>query len=197
MRNIAKRGFTMVEVLMVTAIFASIGLAVFSCLSNGLKLWTRSQQAIVEEDAVIFFDRFSTDLRNAFMYSQISFEGEQNRIAFPTVVYTSADQASSRASEGHVDQIGLVRYSFDASGGRIIREQGNYSQATRGALGPAKVEVSGVKEVKFRYFYPGSTDPFLTAQNDKVLPAGVEVEIRFSGEDEKMLKRYVPIPAGG
>jgi prepilin-type N-terminal cleavage/methylation domain-containing protein len=49
-----KKGFTLVEILLVTAIFASIGLAVFSCLSNGLKLWTRSQTIVADEDIVVF-----------------------------------------------------------------------------------------------------------------------------------------------
>jgi prepilin-type N-terminal cleavage/methylation domain-containing protein len=202
-RNIAgnnlfrKHGFTLVEVLLVTAIFASIGLAVFTCLSNGLKLWSRSQRLIVEEDATIFFDRFSSDLRNAFVYSHIPFEGGTSRLAFPTVVYTPADRASARVREGYVDQIGMVRYSFDSSGGNVVREQANYSQATHGNWGSVKIEVSGVKELRFRYFYPGSSEPALTAAEDKGLPSGVEVEIRFPGGDgDKILKRYVPIPAG-
>ena len=197
MRRSMGRGFTLVEVLLVTALFATIGLAVFTCLSNGLKLWNKSQRLVVEEDAAIFFDRFSVDIRNAFLYSQIPFAGEESRVTFPTVVYTVADRASSRAHEGYVDQIGMVRYSFDRAQGMILREQANYSQATHGELGPAKVEVNGVTGFGLKYFYPGTSEPSLTTGDDKPLPSGVEVEIRFSGEDgDKILKRYVSIPAG-
>ena len=192
-----RRGFTLVEVLLVTAIFASIGLAVFTCLSNGLKLWGRSQRLVVEEDAVIFMDRFSTDLRNAFLFSEIPFEGEELHLNFPTMVYTPADRSGSRAQEGYVDEIGAVRYSFDSSGKNILREQANYSQATHGNFASARIVVGGVKEFRFRYFYPGSSEPSLTASDDKGLPSGVEVEIRFPGDDgDRILKRYVPIPAG-
>lgn len=197
MKSCRNSGFTLAEVLLVTVLFASIGLVVFNCLNNGLKLWMRSQSLVDEQDAIVFFDRIAGHLRNAFLYSEIQFAGEPERLAFPTVVYTPADRASSRAWEGYVEQIGMVRYSFDVARGNVLREEADYSRATRGSFGPAKVEVKGVKDLRFRYYYSGQTEPSLTAHDQKALPAGVEVEIRLAGDGaEKVLKRYVPIPAG-
>jgi prepilin-type N-terminal cleavage/methylation domain-containing protein len=197
MSKIGARGFTLIEVLLVTAIFASIGLAVFNCLSNGLKLWTKSQQLLSEEDAAIFLDRFSVELKNSFLYSKILLKGEETSISLPTVVTTIADRGSSRAHEGYIDQLGSVRYSFDPALGALLREQANYSLATRGDFGPARVDVKGVKELRFRYFFSGSKDPHMSAGGDGLIPSGVEVEIRLleNGED-KVYRRYVPIPVG-
>ncbi|NTV28815.1 MAG: prepilin-type N-terminal cleavage/methylation domain-containing protein [Candidatus Omnitrophica bacterium] len=192
-RSERKSGFTLVEVLLVTAIFASIGVAVFTCLSNGLRLWTRTQRLVVEEDATVLFERLGGDLRNAFLYSRIPFEGDMGQLAFPTVVYTPADRMSSRAREGYVEQVGMVRYFLDSSSGRVLRAQANYSQATRGSGGPAIVMVNGVKDFRLRYFYAGSLEPSMTVHDSSSLPVGVEVELSFS---DKVLKRYLPIPAG-
>jgi len=197
MRKKSAGGFTLIEVLLVTAIFASIGLAVFSCLSNGIKLWTKSQTLLAEQDLAVFLDRVALELRNSFLYSKIPFKGEEYDIVFPTVVMTVADRESSRAQEGYVDQLGSVRYSFDAAEGVILREQANYSLATRGEFAAARVDVKGVKELRFRYYYPGSKEPRMSTSGDGQIPSGVDIEVRLleSGE-EKVYRRYVPIPAG-
>ena len=189
--------FTMIEVLLVTAIFASLGLAAFTCLSNGLKMWSRSQKLTAQEDVAILLDRMSLELRNSFLFSRIPFQGEELRFSFPTVVTTAADRAGSRAHEGYVEQIGSVRYSFDPGAGRILREQANYSQATHGDFGPARVEAHGVKEMRLRYYYSDSADPRMSTSGKDRIPSGVSIEIHVmeNGED-RVFQRYMPVPVG-
>ncbi|MFH0753701.1 MAG: type II secretion system protein [Candidatus Omnitrophota bacterium] len=194
-----RRGFTFIEIMLVTAIFAAISLAVFSCLSNGIKLWEKGRELVVEEDAAVFLDRFASDLRNAFPFSKISFSGQEFNLEFPSIVWTQADRVSVRADEGLVDQIGRVRYAYDFERSVLTRAQANYSQALDNKWGDERVVVSSVKEFRLHYFYGSSKDPHMNAEPSDGFPSGVEVYLsimKLDGKNEKVFKRYVIIPAG-
>jgi prepilin-type N-terminal cleavage/methylation domain-containing protein len=194
-----RKGFTFIEMMLVSAIFATLSVAVFTCLFNGIRLWDRARQLMTEEGSLIFFDRFATDMRNSFSYSKIAFEGRETAVAFPSVVWTAADRVSVRASEGMVDQIGRVEYSFDPAEGVVLRRQANYSQALKGLWGGEQAIVSSVKDLSFRYFYAVSSDARSGAEPGDGLPAGIEVDITVSGgagKEDKMFKRYFALPAG-
>ncbi|MBF0569154.1 MAG: prepilin-type N-terminal cleavage/methylation domain-containing protein [Candidatus Omnitrophica bacterium] len=192
-----RRGFTFIEMLLVATLIGTISLAVFSCLRNGIRLWDRSRQAVLAEDASIFFDRFSSDVRNAFFFSTLPFKGEEYSFEFPTIVSTPADRRSTRAEEGTVDQLGRVSYSFDAVKGTVIRRQADYADGTREAWGEPRVLLSGIKQIRFKYYYSGQKDYQLHAEGKDVLPARVEVELSFmDGQEERILRRLVPVPLG-
>ena len=192
-----RRAFTFIEIMLVTVMFASLSLAIFTCLSNGIKLWERGKQLMAEEDTAIFFDRFSSDLRNTLNYSKLSFTGEEGGLSFPTVVWTPADRVSVRASEGVVDQIGKVGYAYDPEHGAVVRRQANYSQALQEEWGADEIVVPSVKALRFHYFYTGSKDPHMSVEQGSDIPAGVEVELVIpSGKEEKVFKRYIAVPAG-
>jgi len=67
--NNRHRGFTLTEVLLVSAMFAVISLAVFNAFSNGFKLWARGQHVMVEGYTAIFLDKISEDLRQTVLMS--------------------------------------------------------------------------------------------------------------------------------
>jgi len=192
-----RRGFTFIEIMLVTAIFAALSGAIFTCLSNGIKLWERGRQLMVQEDAAIFLDRFAADLRNTFNYSRFSFSGGEFAVAFPTVVWTPADRVSVRASEGIVDQLGMVSYAYDPEHGTVIRREANYSQALQEQWGVDEIVVLAVKSLRFHYFYTASKDPRMAVDEGDAVPSGVEVELVIpGGKEEKVFKRYIAVPAG-
>jgi len=192
-----RRGFTFIEIMLVTAIFATLSAAIFTCLSDGIKLWDRGRQLMSQEDAAIFLDRFSSDLRNTFNYSKLSFIGGEYEVAFPTVVWTPADRVSVRAQEGLVDQMGRVAYAYDPERGTVVRRQANYSQALREEWGADEVVVPSVRSLRFHYFYTASKDPNMSVDEGDAIPSGVEVELVIpSGKEEKVFKRYIAVPAG-
>ncbi|MBF0594381.1 MAG: hypothetical protein HQL22_05370 [Candidatus Omnitrophica bacterium] len=196
-RPSASAAFTLVEILLVTTLIAGLSLAIFSCLSNGLRLWDRSRLLMVEEDAAFFFDRFSSDVRNSYPFSSLLFSGTEHELAFPTVVLAPADRAGSRAAEGYADGLGRVQYMFEPVRGELVRRQANYSQALRAVWGESRVMVTGLTSVRFKYLVPGSGDYRSSHDPADPFPAGIEVAITFmNGSTEKVLRRFVPIPAG-
>ena len=86
-RLLSRRAMTLMEILIVVSLIAMMSVAIFNALSNGMKIWKRSQQMVIEEDIAVFFDKIAHDIRNAFVFSQFRFEGDELRFAFPTMVY--------------------------------------------------------------------------------------------------------------
>ncbi len=68
--------------LLVSAMFAVISLAVFNAFSNGFKLWARGQHVMVEGDMAIFLDRIAEDLRQTVTISGIPFKGDSTQVIF-------------------------------------------------------------------------------------------------------------------
>ena len=191
------RGFTLIEMLLVTSLMAMTSLAVYHALANGLKVWQISNRYAQEEDIAIFLDKISLDLRNAVNYSLIKFEGKKASLSFATVVRTLADPAQSYQTE-YFPQIGRVEYQFDQSKGTIFRWQTNYGQALAQKFGPSRPLVHSIRDVKFSYYIPES-DQISFKDETKDWPMGVFIEVSFSnkkGEEQNTLSKLVNIPSG-
>ncbi len=135
-------GFTLVELLVVTAILGLAMAAIGACLSGGIRVWDTARQfGRIESDVYLAMDRMSHDLRNSFPYYRIPFNGDGYEAAFPGLVAAEANAEPSlpgRITYWHepaTEQI--MRSEFLADGDRVSDE----------------ILATGVKELKFRYAY--------------------------------------------
>ena len=103
-----RRGFTLIEVLLVSALFSLAGVMIYYSFANGLKLWRRAQVIQKEEGIQMFLDKMGQDLRQTLYFSKIKFDGQENLLSFACFVTTPADPEGSRAEEGLIDEIGSV-----------------------------------------------------------------------------------------
>ncbi len=192
------RAFTLVEILLVSVLISVVGLAIFRCFINGLKLWSKAQRLNNEAEVVIFLDKIAEDLRSVVVLSGLSFKGNATQISFPAVVMTKADSKSSRASEGLINQIGSVKYRYDFDKHTIYRQQANYPQAIKDRWKQDELPVvSGVDELVFHYEIVSENRLLLKSDISEKTPAGIMVEIRFSDQEgQHEIKRYIPIPVG-
>lgn len=192
-----KKGFTLVEMVLVTSLIAVISLALFHSLVNGLKVWEISMVYNGEEDASIFFDKISQDLRNATDYSLIKFDGSEDKLSFATIVKTVDSRATPQTE--YISQIGKVEYEFDKLHNTLLRRQGNYGQAISGEFDPARPLFEAVKFVKFSYYL---IDADRMVMKDRVpdgqWPVAVIVEIGFAapGEQLNTMSKVISIPTG-
>ena len=173
-----RKGFTIVEVLIVAALLSTVGLALFNTFANGLKIWERGYRSSAEEDIFIFFDKITADLKNAFVYSVIPLKGAPDSLTFATAIRTMAD-TQKNLGEDYVAEIGSVEYSFDRVTRRLYRRQANYGQAVAGTRGVSQILVRDIDSATFRYYYT-SGEGYVAAQGAKhILPSIVEVEVAF------------------
>lgn len=197
MRN-RKKGFTLTEVLLVSAMFAVISLAVFNAFSNGFKLWARGEHVMVEGDMAIFLDRIGEDLRSVAHITGIPFKGESSGLSFPAIILAPTDRNGSRSSEGTGSQIGAVRYTFDPAEKKIYRSQAAYGQALKSEW-PQGVEVASlIEDVTFTYYFTADRGLEVKTQTEQGLPMGVMIDLQIMIDGQiRHFRRFLLVPVGG
>ena len=196
------RGFTLVELVLVSLLVVMIGVTVFAVFSNGVKIWKRLSISLPEEDIYVFFEKLSADLENSFIFSKAPLTGEGNAIVFATVVRSPGEHNPSSMD------IARVSYAFDSADGAILRRQDDFSAITKAKAGDARSVARGIDSVTFTYYYFDQiaqeyewkenwrTDMF--QEEEYTLPIAVRVVVEFGGrKDRRSLTRTVTIPAGG
>ncbi len=141
-----RRGLTLVELMFVSLLMAIIGLALYAGFSNGLRVWDEVRSPFPEEDALIFFDRFSVELSNSLPYPSLDFTGDAGRLSFPTVV--SDDLQYPATARG----VGAVEYRFDNVSHRLFRTQRTLSDVFRGQALSSRSALEDLAGCVFSYF---------------------------------------------
>jgi hypothetical protein len=186
--------------ILVSSLMTMVGLCSYQALANGIRVWKKAHEFTLSEDVAIFFDRIQHDLNNSLNYSQLKFKGNESQLSFSTIVRTPLAGKISQQEGQLVYQIGQVEYSFDPTQGGILRRQANYGQALKNTFGQERLLASGIKSVKFLYYFK-QDDKMIsvaTAEEGK-LPVAVLIEVEsLEGHNQTRLwKRMVNIPTGG
>lgn len=196
--KIQRQGFTLTEVLLVSAMFAVISLAVFNAFSNGFKLWARGQHVMAEGNTAIFLDRISEDVRQTVKITGIPFKGSSEELSFPAIILAPMDTYGSRAREGIGDQIGAIRYVFDPAEKKIFRYQATYGQALKSQWSDPVEVANLIEDISFHYYFTADRGLTVKTQTDEGLPMGVMIEVQFLVEGQMVhMRRFMIVPVGG
>ncbi len=174
MRNIRRRNkeaFTLVELLIVTALLAVVSLAIYATFNNGIKIWQKINEQAAEEEPDIFFEEFVLDLRNAFKFSGCNFSGKEKELEFITFV------SSPRM---HKNTVGKVIYFYDPQSKIISKSSLDYSQIYEGSAGTAQQLARNVESLRFQYYFydKGTKEYFwLDEWSKNGLPLAVRMEL--------------------
>lgn len=200
---ISLKGFTFVELLLVTAMLAVIGLAIYSTFSSGINFWLRISQEKNDEDVIVFFEKISYDLRSSFRYTGIDFKGSSDKISFPII-------AEFETKSGKREGVGKVDYIFDRIGESIKVKQSNYSEVYLGRPHYERELVGNIRSLNFKYYYYDAEEEkyFWTSSwqmgdgvafgivTEKKIPLAVRVEVVLKDENKsRIFQRTVFIPA--
>ena len=189
-----RKSFTFVEILIVTTLIGAVSLAIYSSLSQGIKVWQRVTGVILEEDINIFFEKFSRDLRNSIEFNKIKFIGEKDRLTFATLVASTSKQPGLNLN------VGEVTYSFDKAEQSLMRVQKNISQIYEEQDVAKDALLSTVGSLNFQYyFYDVQEEKYLWQEGwmEGHLPRAVKIEFEFNpGDSARQFVRIVRIPMG-
>ena len=188
-----RQGFTLIEMLIVLAMFSLIGLAVVATLSNGIKIWQRLNQVNKQEDINIFFEKFTSELRNTFRFNTIKFQGQKEKISFATFVTTPGSR------QAQLTGIGEVTYSYDKKKKQLSKQVRNYSQIYKDEAGKNGVLFENVESVRFDYyFYNSEEKEYIWLEDwqiEEALPLAVRIELEFeNGRQSEKITRTIDIP---
>lgn len=193
----SQSGFTMIEILLVVSLMGVIALALFHSLSNGLKIWDRSCQFVMEENNDILFERLAQELRNTFSYSLLGFDGKETSIKFATSIHTAADRKLGLKPGSVVERMGLAEYYFDPGKKTIYKRQANYGQALDHKMGAEIPVIRHVKSLKFLYFFLDDEGNVEQTKSISRIPVAVQIEVENeSGEVRGSAVKLVNIPVG-
>ena len=198
-----KYGFTLIELVLVTAILAVIGMAVYGTFSNGINIWKKVTEDSVAENINLFFERISFDLRNSFKLTGIRFKGERTQVSFPSRVKYIGEN-------GIENTIGQITYSLDGRKKTLKRKEENYSEVYNKKAGSTRILSENISSLKFKYYvydanykkYSWVThwqerDETFGIQVEEQLPLIVKVEVGIPSEKgEQIFVKTVQLPTG-
>ena len=199
----SKRGFTLIELVLVTAILAVIGMAVYGTFSNGLNIWEKVTEDSVEEDIYLFFEKISVDLRNSFKLTGLRFKGGKTKVSFPSKI-------KYKGEDGLENTIGEITYYIDQKKKTLMRREANYSEVYRKKPGFVRILSENISSLQFKYYvyeekykkYAWVTDwqlsdEFFGEVVEETLPLVVKIEIGIPGEKgERKFVKTVQLPMG-
>ena len=191
-------GFTLTEILLVSAMFAMISLAVFNAFTNGFKLWARGQHVMVEGYTAIFLDKLGEDLRQTVLISGIPFKGIGAELSFPAMIIAPTDSNGSRVKEEFGPQIGAIKYVFDPSEKKIFRYQATYGQALKSQWSVPVEAANLIEDISLRYYFKTDRGLDVKSQTDEGIPFGIMIDVQFLVEGQIFhMRRFLIIPVGG
>ncbi|MFH1837135.1 MAG: type II secretion system protein [Candidatus Omnitrophota bacterium] len=184
-----KRGFTFIETMVVVAILSVIAMVLGGVINNGLSLWNRVNDIRFEEDASIFFDKFTMDVKNAIRFGSISFSGSDISVSIPSLTLKKDGQESP----------GLVTYYFDEKKETMNRQDIDFIDLINEEEAEERVMLKGVVSAKFFYYtYNESFQSYEWVEEYKDdLPQAVRLKMFLkNAADTTDHIRTVDIPAG-
>lgn len=194
------RGFTLIEILVVTVIFAALSVAVFSSVAMGLNVHKRiALSSRAYKDAVIVLEKLERELANCIEFAGIEFAGNSKSIEFCSIFNIAADGGEL------LPTIGRLSYTFDREKQAILKKKQAFPQSLKKTEGQGEVIASDLKKVEFSYFYrdqltgsyqwndywldkappfsPEADPPSAEKKLGRALPVGVRIEIQLAQDN--------------
>ena len=131
--------FTLIELLIVTAILSVVIGVIAACLAGGIRVWDSARSfARLEKDTAYALRIVERDVANALPLPNLGFEGSETEMRFPLRI--AADGAPA---------MGDVVYAYDPLAGTLVRRLEPYREGKDSRL-PERL-LTGVAAAAFRY----------------------------------------------
>jgi len=189
----SRRGFTLLELLVVCGILAVVVGAVVACIASGIRVWDRAQTiSVLETRSLIGLELLERDLRNAFVFYDIGFRGDSYTVSFPGSIW-SDDSASTTASEGADTRVlAKISYSYNRADATLARSASAYP-GDGDSLTRTETVIRSLDDMRFEFFEGGErTELWDSATN---MPDRIDISLSMaSGTDRLDIERTVLLP---
>jgi type II secretory pathway pseudopilin PulG len=187
MKSCLKSAFSLVELLIVILITATIGSVIMACFMGGMRAYQRVDEfSRNEADIYIAFEMIERDLNNLVTVPDIPFDGDGTIMQFPALdVIPSGEDDDSGISR--------IRYVYTRYGGvmRSIEKQGDGGGGDGDSItGP---------DIEAFFSYSGSGGSSESGWSDSWtgesnFPSRVRIRFQVGGEDGDSLEQIIVIP---
>jgi len=185
-------GFTLLELIISGALIFLVSITVYSVFASGISVWKRANQARSAGYGLrLLADKLGVELRNAFRFSSIPFEGKQDSIAFAGLID---------------NQVGRISYFLNEEDTFCRRLQSYPDVFKKGESGKYELLLPGVSKLRFSYCYLDNAtgdykwkDEWVKEEQDTI-PRAVKIELTYKikpEEESKFIKTiFIPIGTG-
>ncbi|MFT5207264.1 MAG: prepilin-type N-terminal cleavage/methylation domain-containing protein [Candidatus Omnitrophota bacterium] len=173
------KGFSLIELLLVTALLSIICLTSSFTIVQGVKLYQRLSKTGQEKNMSIFLEGVYRDLRNMNVYSKVPFESKTNSITY-AMAYNFVDGTGIPDA-----RLAEVTLSYDADKEQVIRVEKRFATFETSVAISEKIIAQGVKSFNIKL----EKDLF-------EIPTFIQIEIEFLGQfGLRRLSKSVLIPS--
>jgi prepilin-type N-terminal cleavage/methylation domain-containing protein len=202
-RNI--RGFSLIELLVVTVILGLVISVIGACLASGIRVWDASRDFnTAEVEGVIAFQSMERDLVNQFPFYAIGFTGNPTEMSFVGLVQVHGDEQANQDKADSQKRVGTIKYSFDIGRNDLLRREWAYP-GTEPDMSKAERIASFVQDMSLEYYRIGGerkdAGVWQESWSDPTnLPAAVRISLSVTnhhGSVPLRIVRTVILPLGG
>ncbi len=173
-----RRGFSLVEVVMVAVIFSIIGIGIAGSFISGVKLWRRAQEMSgIYSELILTLEKVSRDVRQSVNVAVIGFEA------------TTQESMGNKASEFSFpalvrDSVIRITYRFDPLEKKLFRGEVLLKDILSGSQKDrySEKEVMKVDELKIDYYSYNTTTKTGGWQESWKKEDGIFRLVRLSGK---------------
>ncbi len=183
-RRRGKNGFTLVETLIVVALFAVIGVSLLQSFVMGLKVWKAATSPNYSyRKAVIGLERLSTELRQIVNHPTIGFWGARDSCTFANIAR---------------DKVYNITYNYSSEDNTFYRTAVSLQElAGTEPASPRRKIIPGVKNFSFSFYgYDTTTSnaTFLDSWNYTTSGIPAAVKVACTVEDGREFEKVITIP---
>jgi prepilin-type N-terminal cleavage/methylation domain-containing protein len=178
-----QHGFTLLEVLVSTAIFSVVALAIYSAFAGGVGAWRRAQEfSATYQTARLVLEDMARELKNAVTISGTDFVGESRSLSFLTVL-----QHPDGAGRPADPRITRVTYDVqrDRASATYALSRLEASEVEGSPPGEAELVVNPIASLELQYTSKdenGQIVPWRDAWRvSEAVPLGVKVTLVVGG----------------
>ena len=199
----SQRGFTMIEILLVATIFATVSTISFSIFGAGMQIWKRSQGVgLLQRKALLTFEKMGRDIRTSYHtdVKELKGSGDSSSFAIPAMLTVRDDKMDMM-------QYGRIHYQWNSGNEELCKSEETASDMSqKTATIPCRVLLTKIKRLKFSYMiYEGIGDGYswYDSWDDKAEPPlAIQLEMSLDTSTKKdrssiEYKKTFFIPTGG
>ena len=179
-----RSAFTLVELLVTTALVSLVGATVVAAVSGCLRVWGRvNERGTQDAWTEVAFQSLRQDLHNLHPFAPVLFEGTYDTVSFPALVAAVPPRASAEVQPEPEPEPGQVTYYYSGRRKALCRAQSAYRWLRHtSAQETCDAVLTGITQVRFGYYAAGSEtkEPGWTSSwSAAEPPLAVKVEVRY------------------
>jgi prepilin-type N-terminal cleavage/methylation domain-containing protein len=165
-------GFTLIEILIVSAIFSVVAIAIYSTFASGMNIWRRVENvSLLERKINLRLEKMSCELRQSLNFADIGFEGSKEGLTFALLV------------DGEICE---VCYLFDLGQKVILRREDRFEDILQDKVSRPRRFLFPIEEFELEYLcFDDQEDEYIWKddwEKQKGIPLAVKIRLKYKDE---------------